>query len=366
MHKFTRNLLTEWRKLGLPFENETILAAVSGGADSSALILALSDLREAKKLKLNFVVAHFNHGLRGADSDADAEFVKQLAKDLNFEFICGIQNPEFKLQNRKGNLEQNARAARYRFLFEAAEKLDAFAVLTAHTINDQAETFLLRLIRGSGIEGLGAMRRVRNAECGMRNEKISEKQNFRIIQQPPDIENSAFRVPRSTLLLARPLLGWAKREATENFAREGKIDFRHDSMNDDEIFSRVKVRKKLVPLLREFNPKIIETLARTAFLLQKDAEQLSVISYQLSEELFIDGLKSLSKSMLYQVLREWLKSVRGDLRQIDSHHIKSIEQLIFSPKSGRKIELPAGGSVIKRDGKIFFEKSKVEKSAGDN
>ncbi|MGI8555673.1 MAG: tRNA lysidine(34) synthetase TilS [Pyrinomonadaceae bacterium] len=369
MHKFVRNLLTEWRKLKLPFENETILIAVSGGADSAALALALHDLCEAKKLKLNFVVAHFNHNLRGAESDADAEFVKNLAKKLNFDFICGIQNPESKIQNQKGNLEQSARQARYKFLRETAENLDAVAVLTAHTVNDQAETFLLRLMRGSGADGLGAMRQVRNLEGGRRKtedrrqktESKEQKAEFKIIKRQSEAQN-----PKSQILLARPLLSWAQREATENFAREKEINFRVDSMNADEKFSRVKVRKKLIPLLREFNPKIVETLAQTAFLLQKDAEHLALNIYHLPENPAVKDLQPLSKSTLYGVLRDWLKTVRGDLRQIELKHIEAIGRLILSRRSGRKIELPDGGAVIKKHGKIIFEKTRVEKSRSDN
>ena len=349
MHKFTRNFLTEWRSLKLPFADETILIAVSGGADSVALTLAIQELREAKKLKLNFIVAHFNHLLRGAESDADAEFVKDLAKNLGFELICGVQNPKSKIQNQKGNLEQNARRARYNFLFETAEKFNAFAALTAHTINDQAETLLLNLLRGSGIKGLGAMLKVgelqmQSAERGMQNSEH----------------------PKSEILLARPLLGWATRRETEDFVLERKINFRQDSTNEDEKFSRVKIRKKLIPLLREFNPKIVEALARTAFVLQKDAEQVPVVGYQLSEELTVRELQSLSKPMLYQILRQWLKAGRGDLRQIDLHHIAAIEKLVFSRKSGRTIELPGGDKAVKTGGKIIFEKSKVEKSASGN
>lgn len=336
MHKFTRKLLTEWRKLKLPFENETFIVAVSGGADSVSLLLALHELHEAGKLKLNFIVAHFNHDLRGAASEADARFVENLAGRLDFNFTGGIQNPKSKIQDQNDNLEQAARRSRYEFLNDTAEKYNAFAVLTAHTLNDQAETFLLNLLRGSGVEGLGAMKQIRK------------------------IKNNA------EILLIRPLLTRATREATENFAREKKIVFRLDAMNDDEKFSRVKVRKKLVPLLREFNPKIVETLAQTAFLLQEDAQQLSAGSYRLPENPSINELKALSKSTLYRALRQWLEAMRGDLRRLDLKHVEAIERLISSRKSGRRIELPSGETVLKKDGKLFFEKPKVEKSASGN
>ena len=86
MNKLVRNLLTEWRKIKLPFENETILIAVSGGADSASLAIALHELQKAQKLKLNFVIGHFNHNLRGVESKKDAEFVEDLAKNLIYFF----------------------------------------------------------------------------------------------------------------------------------------------------------------------------------------------------------------------------------------------------------------------------------------
>src|SRR5690606_23491780 len=132
MHKFTRSLLTEWRRLALPFEGETVVVAVSGGADSVALLLALVELAERKKVVNEMVVAHFDHGLRGGASKADAEFVRGLAGDRCLKFVGGKGNVA-----AKGNLEQNARRARYAFLEKTAVEAKAFAVVTGHTINDQ-------------------------------------------------------------------------------------------------------------------------------------------------------------------------------------------------------------------------------------
>ena len=111
MHEFVRNLITEWRKLGLPFADATIVVAVSGGADSMSLLLAIEDLVRRKKLKLRIIVAHFNHKLRGKESDADEEFVERYSRDLGFEFATAVGKV-----SKKGNLEQNARNARYEFL----------------------------------------------------------------------------------------------------------------------------------------------------------------------------------------------------------------------------------------------------------
>ncbi|HRH44718.1 MAG TPA: tRNA lysidine(34) synthetase TilS [Pyrinomonadaceae bacterium] len=314
MHKFVRNLLTEWRKLELPFSDKTIIVAVSGGADSVSLVLALHNLKTHKKLKLNFVIAHFNHDLRGIESQKDAEFVKGLAEKL--EFVSEIQNSKFKIQNLSGNLEENARNGRYEFLAEVAEKYNAYAILTAHTQNDQAETFLLNLIRGSGLDGLS----------GMKTKRVENRKR--------KIENE--------LLLVRPLLNWATREDTENFCNVNGVEFRQDEMNDDLKFSRVRVRKEIIPLLKKINPKIIETLSNTANLLREDSEELQKIVFILTKNPSQNDLKTLSKSMRLRTLRSWLKHQRGNLRQIDLKHLEAIERLIFSSKSGREIELPSG------------------------
>ncbi len=339
MHKFTRNLLTEWRKLELPFSDETIIIAVSGGADSVSLALALHDLKTRKKLNLNFVIAHFNHNLRGIESENDAEFVKKLAEKLEFESV--IKNPKSKIQNQTGNLEQNARNARYEFLSEVAEQYQAYAILTAHTQNDQAETFLLNLIRGSGIEGLAGMKAKR-------------------------MENGKWKMENEETLLVRPLLNWAKREDIEQFCVENNQPFRHDAMNDDLKFTRVRIRKEIIPLLKKINPKIIETLSNTANLLREDADELQKTAPVSTELLSQIELKMMSKSKRLRVLRSWLEHQRGNLRQLDLKHLEAIERLVFSPKSGREIELPNGEKVSKKGGNIIFEKTRVEKSGLDN
>jgi len=364
MNQFSKNLLTEWRKLGLPFADETFVVAVSGGADSVSLMLAVNELKERRKLDLRIVIAHFNHNLRVAESELDAQFVREITNKFNFELAYGIQNPESKIQNQTGNLEQNARIARYKFLTETAQNLDAYGVLTAHTLNDQAETFLLNLIRGSGLDGLSAMKSQRYLE-------------FKI-QDSESINESTIQNPKSKILLVRPLLNWAKREDTENFCRLNKIEFRHDSMNDDLAFKRVRIRKILIPMLQEFNPKIIETLAKTSELLRGSAEQLATGNRQSTEifslkerelkiedkikNLSLKDLKDVFPSIRRTILREWLKDNRGNLRRLELKHIEAVEKLIFSRKSGKIVELPDGELILKKSGKLYFQKTKVEKS----
>lgn len=343
MNKFVRNLLTEWRKLGLPFEDATFIVAVSGGADSVSLMLAIDDLRKRKKFKNRFIIAHFNHDLRAVESEQDSEFVKIIAEKYQFEFAVGKG-----IISKKGNLEQNARFARYQFLLKTARNNEAFGILTAHTINDQAETFLLNLIRGSGIDGLSAMHAILS-DFKLKSTDIST-----------DI-NSLLRVA-----LVRPLLNWARREDTELFCHENKIEFRLDSMNDDLNYRRVRIRKKLLPMLKEINPKIIETLSATSKLLQREKADLILPGNQRpvcdKEFLKLSDLIKLPKNMLYGLLRDWIKSNRGSLRQIESKHIEAVEKLILSRKSGRAVEITNGGIVLRQNGKLFWKQKVIENS----
>ena len=376
MNNFARNLLTEWRKLGLPFAGKAYVVAISGGADSVSLALAVSELKNIKKLNLRFVLAHFNHNLRGEESFEDEKFVKELAKKLEFELAVGIQSPKSKIQNEKGNLEQNARLARYEFLVETAENLNADGILTAHTLNDQAETFLLNLIRGSGLDGLGGMKPIRSRESRVESR---ESKNDASLDEQSKIQN-----PKSKIQLVRPLLRWAKREDTENFCLLNEIEFRYDSMNEDLAFRRVRIRKVLLPLLIDFNPKIVETLGKTAELLREDAELLAQnINSDAADGdaenepetffpkdgeddtidvLLLKDLKDVFPSMRRFVVREWLKKKRGDLRRLSAKHFEAIENLVLSRKSGKLIELPGDEVVFKKDGKLFYKKLELKKA----
>jgi tRNA(Ile)-lysidine synthase len=343
VHKFVRQLITEWRRLSLPVEGPVIVA-VSGGADSSALLAALAELRERKKLAFDIVAAHFNHKLRGRESDADEVFVRQLAEGFGARFVAGAG----KLAGTS-DLEQRARKARYAFLERIARQQDAPVILTAHTLNDQAETFLMNLVRGSGPAGLTAMPAVRPLSA--------------------DRSKANIRDPRAEIDLVRPLLGWATRSDTESFCNQNGVKYRRDSMNDDLRFTRVRIRKEIIPKLTELNPRIVQTLARTAALLAgsetarspvlprgsaPDAVPAEPLEVQPAT-LRIKELVRLDPPVLKASLREWLRWQRGDLRGVTLKHVAAIENLVNSSKSGRVAELPGPGRVVKSGGILRFE-----------
>lgn len=331
--KFARALLQEWRRLKLPLSDAVAVVGVSGGADSVALLLALDELIKANKLNIRIVVAHLDHRLRKESGD-DARWVKEMATRLGHEALIK-RVPVKSLARRSGdNLEQAARLARYKWFAEVAQKRDANLVLTAHTMDDQAETVLLNLLRGSGTDGMSGMEPVR----------------------PLNVAGKK--------MLARPLLAWAHRRETEGFCRARGIDFRHDAMNEDEAFARVRVRRQLLPMLRSFNPRITEALGRTAELLRDDSRALDSAAQRLLElstdnrakrhQLRTDLIADVPPALRRRALRLWLVQRRGNLRRLELSHVRAVENLVTQNRGGRTIELPGGSTVSRKSGLLTF------------
>ena len=368
---FARRLVSEWRRLELPTGAARIIVAVSGGADSTALLLACDELIKARRLTLALTVAHLDHGLRGAASAADAAWVAQLAQELGHDVVIEQARVNEAAQAAGDNLEQAARRARYAFLARIAHKTQARAVLVAHTLDDQAETLLLALMRGSGAEGLGGMRAVR---------ALDERD--------------------ADLLLARPLLRWARHAETIAYCRARGIEVRADALNEDERFARVRVRRQLVPLMETFNPRAVAALARTAELLRADSEALDEQAAQLlsaacggpeqlmmatvgattneaesvtmdetaticAPPLRVDVLRTAALAARRRTLRLWLKAGRGDLRRVTSTHVRAVERLLVGERGRRVAELPGGATVERRRGWLIFHSKMVEKGADD-
>lgn len=358
--RFARRLLSEWKRLGLPAgAKQRLIVAVSGGADSTALLLALEELSRAQRLTSSLTVAHLDHGLRGEAGAADARWVGELAAGLGFEVEAGRADICKRAAESRDNLEQSARRARYEFLTGAALKREAHAVLTAHTMEDQAETVLLRLMRGSGAEGLSGIEPVR---------ALSRERE---------------------ILLVRPLLRWARRAETEEYCRERGVRFRIDEMNLDEKFARVRVRRSLLPLMLSFNGRVVEALSRTAELLRDDDAALAAFAEKLLSEasaglplkgeirpgeagreltsaappLRVDVLQAAQAGTRRRALRLWLAGARGDTRRLEFVHLRAVELLLEGTHGGREAQLPGGGRVYRKRGWLYLYLKKVEKEA---
>jgi tRNA(Ile)-lysidine synthase len=300
------------------------VVACSGGADSTALLLALHEMSKEKDLRL--IVAHAHHQLRGAESDADEEFVRALAWRLRLPYE--VRRLELSPQST-GNLEARARRKRYDFLAEVAIRHGA-CVVTAHTLDDQAETFVLKLIRGAGAGGLSGIARRRR-------------------HQDPTTGRWAE--------VRRPLLGVRRREVLDYLTARGQ-EFRVDRTNLSSDLDRNWVRNELLPRLQErLNPRTPEVLSRTAGILQEVDEFLRREAAKWLEDrceqqaqgivLTLKGWEPLPEALKKTTLRLLFERVAGSLAGLTFGHVATLEELVEG-RSGRRAHLP-GGWVGERD-----------------
>lgn len=279
---------------------------------------ALVRLAKRGKLPAKIFVAHLNHQLRGEESDGDEAFVRELASQLGVE--CFVERAAIAeaAKSEKQNLEATARQARYEFLSRVAQMCGARCVLTAHTRDDQAETILMRLLRGSGAEGLRGIHAVR---------QLSE-----------------------SVTLIRPMLGVARAEVIEHCGLH-RLHFRIDSSNYLPNFTRNRVRQELLPLLQSFNPRTNEALSRTAELLTDDQDALHHLAVRALTRakqgagLDAKQLREQAAAIRRRVLRLWLQEERGSLKRIEAVHLGAIEQLLLRNHGGRVVELPGNWKV---------------------
>ncbi|HEV2836101.1 MAG TPA: tRNA lysidine(34) synthetase TilS [Pyrinomonadaceae bacterium] len=341
VNQFARLLLVEWRKLKLPLSDETLIVGVSGGADSTALLLALNELANAGKFSPKICVAHLDHKLRKTSGE-DARWVETLAAKLGYESVIGRSKVAEIARTRNENLEQAARDARYAFLARTAKRKSAKYVLTAHTMDDQAETVLLRLMRGSAGAGLGGMEAMRPLSG------------------------------TTSLQLVRPLL-WARRTDTENYCRLRKHKFLVDEMNSDLGLSRVRVRQQLLPLMQSFNNRIVEALSRTAAQLREDRAVLLTDSDELLQRASLSAdenhetevpaldVKVLAEeppALRRRALRQWLSQARGSARRLEMVHLMAVDRLVEGAAGGRTVELPGGSKVKRSKNRLEFQPEK--------
>lgn len=235
LHQFEYELAQAWDPVS--WRDVTVVVAVSGGADSVALLLALRAITQQEAGQL--VVAHFNHRLRGAESDGDEQFVRQLCQRLNTP--CTVAHADGVPESTGNGLEAEARQQRYEFLRDAANQHGARYVVTAHTADDQAETVLHRVVRGTGLAGLSGI-------------PVSR------------------RLSEMTTVI-RPLLS-ARRSEVLAYLQNRKQTFREDSSNELTVFTRNRIRHQLMPLLeQQFNPQTVPSLLRLANL-AREAQQV--------------------------------------------------------------------------------------------
>ncbi len=316
----SRNVLRFIRERHLANENETLLVGVSGGPDSVCLIHILASLSETLGIKLH--IAHLNHLLRGAESDADADYVSALARELGIPATIERREVKAYQKEHRLSLEEAAREVRYAFFSEVARSLGADTVVVGHTADDQIETVLMHLVRGTGLAGLRGM-------------------------QPL----SAMRFTGGVeLKIARPLLEVSRAE-TEAYCAARGLSPRSDSSNILTDRLRNKIRSQLVPLLRDYNPDIDSALLRMAgaadsdlAYIEKEASRVwGKVVREQPDGIAIDKdeFAKLHPALKRHLVRSALQNLLGDLQDIESVHIESLLDALAKP-AGKKLSLARG------------------------
>jgi tRNA(Ile)-lysidine synthase len=335
------------REQGLFHPGDRVAAAVSGGPDSVALLRVLLELRE--ELGIVLFVAHFHHGIRGNEADADRDFVRTLAREHGLDFFCGEGNAPELVRRRSMTLEEAARELRYAFLAKLAQEQRVQRVATGHSRDDQAETVLMKFLRGAGSKGLSGI--------------------F------PQHELAA-----SDAYVVRPLLCVRRTEIEQYLRRVGQL-WREDATNQDLHHTRNRVRSRLLPLLEhEFNPAVVETLSNTAEIARAEqdywnAELRRVLPLVLlpgkpvrgggravetadekSAGLNLDTLRRHPLALQRRILRAAAEQIGVHL---DFQHVSAIERLLEAEHpNAKQVELPGGYVAQRGFRELRFEKSR--------
>lgn len=296
-------LLSMIRQYDMLSPGDSVICAVSGGADSVALLFALYLLKD--RLGIRLEAAHFNHRLRGQESDEDEAFVRGLCSQYDIPLHVGTG----EVKAGKKGLEAAARDARYGFLLSLDGK-----IATAHTADDNAETVLMRLIRGTGLKGLGAIAPVSG------------------------------RVIRPMLL--------TNRQEVEDFLAVWGLPHREDSSNASDAFLRNRLRHDVMPLLKAENPRLAENLSRMALRLRQDE---AFLRQQADWDSLpgVEALQVMPEAIRSRCIGAFLK--QNGVPEPEDTHISAVEDILYSDRPSARVNLPGGVTVTRQYDRLEAE-----------
>ncbi|MBN1375297.1 MAG: tRNA lysidine(34) synthetase TilS [Dehalococcoidia bacterium] len=316
-----RRITSFIREYGLVSGNEMVLVAVSGGPDSVCLLHLLNSVKNELGIELH--IAHLDHGLRGEESEAEANYVCGLAEKLGIPVTIEKGDVEEWSRINRMSLEEAAREVRYRFLGETARNIGASRVAVGHTRDDQVETTLMHYLRGAGIQGLRGLRSAAPLPYASKEDGI---------------------------WVIRPLLG-TRREETALFCQALDLQPRLDPSNKDTRFLRNKVRLELIPLLKQYNSEIEDALVRLADLAGEDTdfidEQALKVHNQVTTRescmtcLDSGKMRGLPLALQRRIFRIILGHTYGSLKDVEAAHVDSLVRLLFG-NTGKCVHLPDG------------------------
>jgi tRNA(Ile)-lysidine synthase len=308
---------------------DRVVVAVSGGPDSVCLLDVLCRLRESMSMTL--FVAHLNHGLRPDEDRLESRFVNNLADSRGLPCRVGCIT---HLRLGDPSLEDKARESRYRFLEESRRVFSAQRIALGHTMTDQAETFMMRLLRGSGPHGMGAI--------------------------PPRRDNR----------FIRPLIELSRGQVLSYLEQRG-LDFMEDSSNRDPRFLRNRIRKTLFPVLRSFQPRVVEILAQTADVLREDEAWLmdqakgwvrdaGLRAEEGEVRLPASDMARLPAALRNRAIRYAISLVSGGLWGISNRHVALVRGLAMSSRPSARVDLPGGVTARRHYDELIFSRRAAE------
>lgn len=316
--------------------NDKVVIGVSGGPDSMTLLNILNNLKE--KLNIKIYVAHINHMIR-QEADEETEYVKEFCAKIGVEFFVKRIKVEEEAKRLKIGTEEAGRNIRYNFFEEVAKKVEANKIATAHNENDNVETVLMNLIRGTSISGLKGIEKVRDGRY------------------------------------IRPIIE-CKRNEIEEYCNENNIEAKHDKTNDENIYTRNKIRNLLIPYLqKEFNSNVIESINRLSNLaaderefinkiVEREYNRLLISTYEKTSEINNDITKTiildlkefnkLDKVIKSNLILYTISKIDGKKTGIEKIHIEDIIKLCSNNIGNKYLSPKKGIKIYVRKGKIFF------------
>jgi tRNA(Ile)-lysidine synthase len=347
VNRLAQSVAAYIRKYDLLRPGDRIGIAVSGGADSVALLRLILELRDELGIVLS--VVHFNHKLRGADSDTDERFVRELAESHGLEFIAENCDVKAYSAEKKLSLEAAAREVRYDF-FRRALQSSVNKIVTAHTLDDQAETVLLKLARGAGTRGLAGI----YPKVAISTKAVSHQRsaNRTAVSKPT--------APSSERAIVRPLLGTRKSQLRSYLAEIGE-SWREDDSNQDLRHTRNRVRREILPRLeQQVNPGVCEVLAETAEIARAEeaywANEISRFlpqSWSQDEQGGILQLKSFA-SLRLALRRRLVKAAAETLGM--ALEFRHVEEILHQESDGNSSVLPGEWIVTRHQDELRFRK----------
>jgi len=308
-------------------KKDRIILGVSGGPDSVCMLYQFQAI--AKDYKLHLVCVHLNHGLR-PEADEEERYIHSLCRKLTIP--CVSEKRKVKTLYAGDSLEQTARKVRFDFFLACARRYKSKTLALAHHKDDLAETVLMRLIRGSGLRGLRGF------------------------------------LPRSrykSLTVIRPMINVTKNDILA-WLKDHGVSYCTDASNTDDVFLRNRIRMQVLPLLRELNPNIVDTLYNASQAIAADYEFISLVAREAflglrkreaGQRLYLDleGVKKLSQPLFNNVIRTAIEELQGHTRRLEVRHLKEVYDLVHARRQTSIVDLP--DLLVKKDEKTLIIQS---------